>query len=206
MMKRDACKRLLRSDALEKLVVVSAAAAFLSACAVGSNKTPAPISSAPVAITTNTTTRTEGSLKNSQKASGFQIAQCYSSGAREVGINYPEGWARRVSRAEIEDELLGGATSQGLAAENAFAQPDGAISFTYPQAALNPPTEGICEIKFNLSRRGRASNILSACSSPLFLEAANEAVKLTRFKPVRINGTAAKGVNLTYNMQFCLAD
>jgi len=122
-----------------------------------------------------------------------------------VGINYPPGWSRRVSRAETEDELLGGG-SETLSAQNAFAQPVDAVSFTYPQGALNPPTEGICEIKFDLSRRGEPSNIVSACSSDLFLEAASEAVAATRFKPVRINGSAAKAVNMTYNMKFCLAD
>jgi len=177
----------------------------LAACSSfpGSGTTRVPAPGAPVATTSST--RVEPPAPIVQKAPGFQIEQCYSAGAPKVGINYPPGWSRRVSRAETEDELLGGG-SETLSAENAFAQPVGAVSFSYPQGALNPPTEGICEIKFDLSRRGEPSNIVSACSSDLFLEAASEAVAGARFKPVRINGSAAKAVNMTYNMKFCLAD
>ena len=140
-----------------------------------------------------------------EKAAGFQIAQCYSAGAPKVGISYPPGWSVRVSRAETEDELLGGGSTD-LSAANAYAQPVSAVSFAYPSAALNPPTEGRCEVKFDLSRRGEPSNILAACSSDLFLESASEAVGATIFKPVEVNGSAAKAVNMTYNMKFCLAD
>ena len=180
-------------------------AVSLAACSSfpGSGTTRVPAPGAPVATTSST--RVEPPAPIVQKAAGFQIEQCYSAGAPKVGINYPPGWSRRVSRAETEDELLGGG-SETLSAQNAFAQPVGAVSFSYPQGALNPPTEGICEIKFDLSRRGEPSNIVSACSSDLFLEAASEAVAEAKFKPVRINGSAAKAVNMTYNMKFCLAD
>lgn len=170
----------------------------------GRGPAPTPVIGAPVSTSAGTVI--ERPKAAPKKAVGFQIAQCYSAGAPKVGISYPEGWSRRVSRAEIEDELLGGGSSSDLSNANAFAQPVGEVAFTYPSAALNPPTEAVCEIKFNLSRRGDPSRIISACSSDLFLEAATQAVKNTKFKPVRVNGTAAKGVNLTYNMKFCLAD
>ena len=151
-------------------------------------------------------TRVEQPGQNGKKTAGFQIAQCYSAGAPRVGISYPDGWSRRVSRAETEDELLGGA-STNLSKAGAYAKPvGGQVSYVYPQAALNPPTEGVCEVKFNLSRRGEPSDVISACSSSLFVEAATQAVAASKFEPVRVNGSVAKGVKLTYNMKFCLAD
>lgn len=151
-------------------------------------------------------TRRSVSKSETRKASGFQIQQCYSVGAPRVGISYPPGWSRRVSRAETEDELLGG-TNKALSEATAFAKPvGGTVPFVYPQAALSPPVEGICEVKFDLSRNGKPSNIVSACSSKVFVEAATEAVAASRFHPVRLNGSAAKAVNMTYDMKFCLAD
>lgn len=177
-------------------------AILLAACTALPNTAPSR-SAGPV--TSAGTTRT-GSAPIVQKAAGFQIAQCFSAGAPQVGIIYPDGWSRRVSRAETEDELLGGSNT-ALSQARAYAQPvGGAVSFTYPPAALNPPTEGICEVKFDLSRMGEPSNIVSACSSALFIEAARDAVKAARFKPVEVDGRAARGVNLTYTMKYCLAD
>ena len=175
----------------------------LSACST------LPNGDAPTTRTVTTTTpetvRGETLPPATQQGEGFQISQCFSPGAPTVGINYPDGWSRRVSRAETEDELLGG-SSTNLSETGAYAQPVGAVDYTYPQLALNPSTEGVCEVKFNLSRTGDPSDIISACSSNLFLGAATDAVKGAKFKPVRVNGSAAKGVNLTYQMKFCLAD
>lgn len=185
------------------LVGLCFAGAFLSACSILPGRSTTPRPAAPV--TSTSSTRVEQPKPRAEKAAGFQIAQCYSAGAPRAGISYPPGWSRRVSRAETEDELLGGGSTE-LSAANAYAQPKSAVSFAYPPAALNPPTEGVCEIKFDLSRRGKPSNILSACSSDLFLQAATEAVGATEFRPVQVNGSAAKAVNMTYNMKFCLAD
>jgi len=179
-----------------------AAVASLAACASKPSWKTAPSG----AVRTSGTSSTERPATNVQKAPGFQIAQCFSPGAPRVGISYPAGWSQRVSRAETEDELLGGA-SRDLSKTSAFARPvGGPISYTYPSAALNSPTEGICEVKFNLSRQGDPSNVVSACSSSLFVQAATEAVAGSKFEPIRVNGVAAKGVNLTYDMKFCLAD
>jgi len=176
---------------------------LLSACSVLPDRS-GPRS--PGSVISGSSTRVERPDRNGKKAPGFQIAQCYSAGAPKVAITYPGGWSRRVSRAETEDELLGG-SSTDLSKAGAYAQPvGGRVSFVYPQAALNPPTEGVCEVKFNLSRQGEPSNVVSACSSSLFVDAATQAVSASKFEPVRINGSAAKGVNLTYEMKFCLAD
>jgi outer membrane biosynthesis protein TonB len=179
----------------------------LSACSIlpGRSSTPAPVPGSP-ANSGNANNGAAGGVLSGvlgRRAEPGQIGQCFSKNARDATIAYPAGWA---SRAETEDELLGGG-SETLSAENAFAKPaSGTVSFIYPQAALNPPIEGVCEVKFDLSRRGDASNIVSACSSDLFLEAATQAVAATKFTPVRLNGSAAKAVNMTYNMKFCLAD
>lgn len=187
--------------------VPSLAAAFmLSACSIWpSAPAPTPAPSAPVVVRSVGTRVETPPRRVVQKAPGFQIAQCFSAGAREVGISYPDGWSSRVSRAETEDELLGGG-STALSATNAFAQPLAPVTFTYPPEALKTLTEGVCEVKFDLSRRGNPSNIVTACSSSLFVAAASDAVSAAKFEPVRVNGSAAKAVNMTYNMKFCLAD
>ena len=183
-----------------------ASAALLSACSLLPSRTTTPSAPSPTRAPSPAPTRTEPPKPGTPtKAPGFQIAQCFSAGAPTVGISYPPGWDRRVSRAETQDELLGG-SSKDLAQTDAFAKPVGAVSYVYPPAALSPPTEGICELKFDVSRKGAASNILAACSSSLFVDAATEAVKATRFEPIRVDGSPANGVNLTYDMKFCLAD
>lgn len=193
-----------------RLLCGALALVSLSACAIlpGQNapsRGPAPSAPAdPGAADSNSGGLLSGILGG--RAEPGQIGQCYSKNAEDAAIAYPAGWSRRVSRAETEDELLGGG-SETLSAENAYAQPvKGAVSYTYPQAALSPPIEGVCEIKFNLSRLGAPSNIVSACSSELFIDAATKAVSETKFTPVRVNGSAANAVNMTYNMKFCLAD
>ena len=189
-----------------RLSLWAASTLVLSACSIGSGWNPAP--SAPAPVRTGNATSTTGiepiRPATTPSAPGFQIAQCYSPGAPTVAINYPPGWARRVSRAETQDELLGGSTAN-LGETDAFAKPVSAVSYRYPSAALNPPVEGICELKFDLSRQGEASNIIAACSSSHFLETATEAVKATQFEPIQINGNSALGINLTYGMKFCLA-
>ena len=134
-----------------------------------------------------------------------QIAQCRSAGAREARIVYPAGWDRRVSAAEVEDELLGGGPASRVAT-SAAPVPVAAPTPNYPRAALSPPTEAICEVKFDLSRRGVVSNAIAACSSPLFLAEAVRATEATRFEPFKVNGQIASGINLLYPLQFCLRD
>ncbi len=134
-----------------------------------------------------------------------QIAQCRSAGAREAQIVYPAGWNRRVAAAEVEDELLGGGPSSRVAT-SATPEPVGSLIPSYPKAALSPPTEAICEVKFDLSRRGVASNAIAACSSPLFLAEAVRAVEGAKFEPFRVNGQIASGINQVYPMKFCLRD
>lgn len=110
-----------------------------------------------------------------------------------------------MSAAEVEDELLGGGPASRVAT-SAEPQPVGQIIPDYPRTALSPPTEAVCEVKFDLSRRGEASNAISACSSPLFLAEAVRAVEGARFEPFRVNGQVATGINLVYSMTFCLRD
>lgn len=133
-----------------------------------------------------------------------QITQCFSEGGTDAVIAYPSGWSRRVSRAETEDELLGGAGES--VATSGDIEPQGAVDFVYPHDALTLQQEGICEIKLNVSRRGAPSNVLAACSDPMFTSEAERAVSAASFKPVRVNGAIARGVNATYEMKFCLAD
>jgi protein TonB len=134
-----------------------------------------------------------------------QISQCRSAGARDARIQYPAGWHRRVAAVEVEDELLGGGPSSGVASSST-PTPAGSLVPSYPKAALSPPTEGVCEVKFDLSRRGVASNAIAACSNPLFLAEAVRAVEATRFEPFRVNGQIATGINQIYPLMFCLAD
>ena len=134
-----------------------------------------------------------------------QIAQCRSAGAQEAQILYPSGWSQRVSAAEVEDELLGGGSANRVATSSK-PQPVGQLIPDYPRAALSPPTEAVCEVKFDLSRRGEASNAISACSNPLFLAEAVRAVEAAQFEPFRVNGQVATGINLVYSMTFCLRD
>lgn len=134
-----------------------------------------------------------------------QIAQCRSASAKEAQILYPSGWSQRVSAAEVEDELLGGGPASRVATSNK-PQPVGQLIPDYPRTALSPRTEAVCEVKFDLSRRGEASNAIAACSSPLFLAEAVRAVEGARFEPFRVNGQVATGINLVYSMTFCLRD
>ena len=133
-----------------------------------------------------------------------QITQCFSEGGTDAVIEYPSGWSRRVSRAETEDELLGGAGESVVTSGD--IEPEGAVDFVFPPEALTLQQEGICEIKLNVSRRGVPSNVLAACSDPMFTREAERAVSNARFKPVRVNGAIARGVNATYEMKFCLGD
>ncbi|MEM1088707.1 MAG: energy transducer TonB [Pseudomonadota bacterium] len=132
-----------------------------------------------------------------------EIRECGTADAQEAEVMYPAGWASRVSQAETEDELLGGGTrvntQQRVRVSNL---PD----TMYPQAALSPPLEARCEIKFDLSTQGLPSNILAACSSPLFIDEANRIVSQATFEPLRVNDRLAKGVNVVYVHNFCLSD
>lgn len=137
--------------------------------------------------------------------SSIQIAQCRSAGARDARILYPVGWDRRVTAAEVEDELLGGGPASRVST-SANPVPTIAPRPSYPKAALSPPTEAICEVKFDLSRRGVVSNAIAACSSPLFLAEAVRATEAASFEPFQVNGQIASGINLVYPLQFCLRD
>ncbi|MEM7663996.1 MAG: energy transducer TonB [Pseudomonadota bacterium] len=132
-----------------------------------------------------------------------EIRECGTLDASNAEISYPPGWSARVSQAETEDELLGGGarveTEERVKADNL-------PSIQYPAAALSPPREARCEVKFDLSTLGKASNILAACSNPLFADEAIRIVSEATFEPLRVNGRLAKGVNVVYPYNFCLSD
>ncbi len=146
---------------------------------------------------------TQPSQTNGTPARSVQLNQCASERGIEGKIIYPSGWFDRVSRAEIEDELLGGSKTKRI---NADAKPITAISFNHPSEALSPPIEAICEIKFDISRRGIPSHILAACSHEVFIDEAERAVLSARFHPVRVNGDIVRGINMVHAMKFCLPD
>lgn len=176
----------------------------LSACA---GTGPAPSPSVPSGSGPERDASSSGGLLSGilgSKAKPGQIGQCYSKNAPDAVIVYPGGWSRRVSRAETEDELLGGG-GQSVATSGAV-EPARAIRLTYPAAALSPPIEGICEVKFDLSRQGEPSRIVAACSDPLFAEEAERVVAENKFKPLRVNDSLARGINVVYPMKFCLAE
>lgn len=178
-----------------------AAVVSLSACVVIDTPAPSPTPSGGDHSEPGAETRTPAPIE--RRSAGRQIAQCGTSGAREAVISYPSGWDARVSRAETEDELLGGAQSVDT---DGRVEPVNGVSFAYPPAALSNRIEAVCAVKFNLSRRGVPSQVLSACSDPLFVEEARRAVSAARFKPVRINGDLARGINVVHRMTFCLGD
>jgi len=132
-----------------------------------------------------------------------EIRECGTLSAPTASISYPPGWSSRVSQAETEDELLGGgARVETEERIKAVELP----SILYPQAALSPPVEGRCEVKFDLSTQGEPSNILAACSDSLFVEEMTRIVSNATFEPLRVNGRLAKGVNVVYPYSFCLSD
>ncbi|MEL7129205.1 MAG: energy transducer TonB [Pseudomonadota bacterium] len=138
------------------------------------------------------------------QSGAVEIAECGTPGAPTAQISYPAGWSNRVSQAETEGELLGGAPTRvdTSFAPVATAMPD----LQYPENALNPPIEARCEAKFDLSTGGETSNILVACSNPMFTTEMARIIRDSRFKPVRVNGNLARGVNLVFPLSFCLAD
>ncbi|MEM9668419.1 MAG: energy transducer TonB [Pseudomonadota bacterium] len=132
-----------------------------------------------------------------------EIRECGTPGAPNAEIAYPPGWTSRVSQAETEDELLGGgARVETEERVKASSLP----SVLYPPAALSPPQEARCEVKFNLSTQGEPSNILAACSSPLFTEEVKRIISGATFEPLRVNGSLAKGVNVVFPYSFCLSN
>lgn len=133
-----------------------------------------------------------------------EIRECGTQGAPRTRIAYPTGWETRVSQAETEGELLGGPSQsvETSADVKAISRP----AIQYPPAALSPPIEARCEVKLDLSTMGEASNLLAACSNPLFLDEVTRIVRETRFEPLEVNGMLARGVNLVYPFNFCLAD
>lgn len=188
---------------MEKRVVaiMYLAALGVTACASSGDRSSG---SPPIVRSSQTPTEAPEPTQRRQAAVlGVPITQCFSEGGREARIKYPAGWSSRVSRAETEDELLGGAASVRTDGD---VEPVTAVSFNYPAAALSPPIEAICEIKFDVSRRGMPSRVVAACSNDLFVPEATRAVSAARFKPVRINGDIALGINVVYQMKFCLSD
>jgi len=86
---------------MKKVWLGLGAIVLVSACSTHKSRSGA----ASAGTTTRTSsTRVEPPKSNGTQANGFQIAQCFSAGAPQVGINYPTGWSRRVSRAETEDK------------------------------------------------------------------------------------------------------
>ena len=160
------------------------------------------------ACSTTETTRENGSSERLARSifrgTTGEIQECGTRNAPPARLQYPVGWFDRVSAAETEGELLGGAPER--VESNETLKPRSLPSISYPADALSPPVEARCEAKFDLSTLGEASNILVACSDRRFVAEMTRIISVTTFEPLRVNGQIARGVNVVYPFSFCLSD
>ncbi|MEZ5953856.1 MAG: energy transducer TonB [Hyphomonas sp.] len=140
------------------------------------------------------------------------IVQCGHPNGDVALITYPDDWDQQFAADPAIMEID---WSTGLERDGEIHLPDGRIMIdavplapprpAYPAWAMATATEGICEIKFTVLSSGTAGNIRAACSNPIFIQPARNAVAASRFKPRTLDGTPYDRHNVVYPMQFCLS-
>ena len=133
------------------------------------------------------------------------IGQCQPRAPKAV-VFYPDGWSARIRAAEsvpnAEDELLGGS---GDVTEAAFSpRPSNLVPPNYPLSAIDESRQGACEVMFDLGTDGKATNLLTACTSDMFKSAAEKSVTASTFSPKRVGGRAVEAKSVIYPMTFCI--
>ena len=79
-------------------------------------------------------------------------------------------------------------------------------SATYPMAAITSETEGRCDVRFSVDPAGAPYNVSAACSDPVFVRAAEKAVRRAQFLPRVDGGRAVAQENVVYPIVFELSD
>lgn len=72
----------------------------------------------------------------------------------------------------------------------------------FPKAALDSGKVGTCEVRFNISKSGKPSEVSAECSDSIFDDAAISAVKKAKFEKTIQNGKAVKVYNLLLPIEF----
>lgn len=133
-----------------------------------------------------------------------RIAQCGAIGAPKADIDYPRGWSARLQRTAApppQDELLGGVDEPE---SDRDTQPLSPPQPAYPAAAREAQVEGVCETLFDATRDGAPVNVEAACSSPVFVDAAEDAIRAVRVPPRMEAGRRVGRDGILYPIKFCL--
>ena len=135
-----------------------------------------------------------------------QIAQCGHAGAPTATPQYPAAWAARMNRPVPSgggDELLGGPSVTTVVDKD--AQPTTLPSPVYPASAASNGVEGICNVLLDVTKDGRPSSPIAACSDPVFTGAALNAISSVQFPPKSVGGYTVERMNVVYPFTFCLS-
>lgn len=74
---------------------------------------------------------------------------------------------------------------------------------TYPIEAAIAGEEGACLVYFDLSMSGHPVNVAAACTSEAFTDAAETALRQSRFPPAMENGEPVRRERMVYPLTFC---
>ncbi|WP_300376967.1 energy transducer TonB [Henriciella sp.] len=91
-----------------------------------------------------------------------------------------------------------------VAIPNRRVEPLTPPSIAYPRSLASKGVEGLCEVQFDVSPKGKPYNVDASCSHPGFAREAENAVRRVRFAPEIIDGQARARRNVVYPIEFKL--
>lgn len=103
---------------------------------------------------------------------------------------------------EVSFNQLDQLALQPIAIDERRAQPIRPPVPDYPIRALERGLEGMCEVRFDVSERGKPYNIQPVCSDAIFERSAKRAVSKTEFLPRIMRGRAIERRNVVYPLEF----
>jgi len=74
----------------------------------------------------------------------------------------------------------------------------------YPRSALRSGQEGQCQIRMNIAETGRATDIETLCSDPVFVEPAYQSAVSTRFTPRFESGAPKPTYGVMFPVEFAV--
>lgn len=89
-----------------------------------------------------------------------------------------------------------------IAIDERDAQPIRPPVPVYPTRALTRGLEGACEVRFDVTAKGRPYNIVPMCSHSVFDDAAKMAVSKSEFLPRVVSGQVIERRNVVYPIEF----
>ena len=73
---------------------------------------------------------------------------------------------------------------------------------SFPKRAAERGVSGTCDVVFDLDSRGKPSNVVATCSSPLFVSEAQRAISRTEFSPKMVDGRPVEQRNMVFPLEF----